>query len=303
MWRPRPNSFAKTRARAGSRSTLGQFQRVVGTESSDDLLGAPGPVTHRPVVLTNRRLLGTSVRELGMEHVHGVTITRIGRGDLTFTAQPNVRVQFGDVLHLVGEAGVLKEATRTLGNAGRKLEETTFAAIFAGILLGVLVGLYPLRIEGLPAPVRLGLAGGPLMVAILLSHLGRFGPLVMHIPLQANRALRELGIMLFLANVGLLSGGSFVATVFTPQGAQWVVLGLAVTLLPLLAVGIVARRWHRMNFMTLSGLLSGGMTDPPALAFATGVARCDAPDVAYAAVYPLTMLLRIVAAQVIAQLQ
>jgi len=287
----------------GTRSTLEQFQRVVGTESSDDLLHSPGPVTRRSVVLTNRRLLGKSVRELGMDHVPGVTITRIGRGDLSFTARPDVRLQFGDVLRLVGEAEVLAEATRTLGNAVRKLEETTFAAIFAGILAGVLVGLYPLRLEGLPAPVRLGLAGGPLMVAILLSHLGRVGPLVMHMPLQANRALRELGIMLFLANVGLLSGGSFVATVFTPQGAQWVLLGLAVTLLPLLVVGVVARKVHRMNYMALSGLLSGGMTDPPALAFATAVARCDSPAVAYAAVYPLTMLLRIVAAQVIAQLQ
>jgi putative transport protein len=287
----------------GTRSTLEQFQRVVGTESSDDLVHSPGPVARRSVVLTNRRLLGKSVRELGMDHVPGVTITRIGRGDLSFTARPDVRLQFGDVLRLVGEAEVLAEATRTLGNAVRKLEETTFAAIFAGILAGVLVGLYPLRLEGLPAPVRLGLAGGPLMVAILLSHLGRVGPLVMHMPLQANRALRELGIMLFLANVGLLSGGSFVATVFTPQGAQWVLLGLAVTLLPLLVVGVVARKVHRMNYMALSGLLSGGMTDPPALAFATAVARCDSPAVAYAAVYPLTMLLRIVAAQVIAQLQ
>lgn len=286
----------------GTRASLGQFQRIVGSESGDDLLHSPGPVTRRLVVLTNQRLLGKSVRELGAEQVPGVTITRIGRGDLAFTARPDVRVQFGDVLHLVGEASLLTEATRTLGNAVRKLEETTFAAIFAGILVGLLVGLYPLRIEGLPAPVRLGLAGGPLMVAILLSHLGRLGPLVMHMPLQANRALRELGIMLFLAHVGLLSGGSFVATVITPQGAQWVLLGLVVTLVPLLAVGVVARRWHGMNYMTLSGLLTGGMTDPPALAFATGVARCDSPAVAYAAVYPLTMLLRIVAAQVLAQL-
>jgi putative transport protein len=286
----------------GTRSGLGQFQRVVGCESGDDLLHAPGPVTRRAVVVTNKRLLGQSVREVGIEHTPGVTITRIGRGDLAFTARPDVRLQFGDVLHLVGDEKSLQEAARALGNAVRKLEETSFAVIFAGIALGVLIGLYPVPIEGLPAPVRLGLAGGPLIVAILLSHLGRLGPLVLHMPLQANRALREFGIMLFLAAVGLLSGARFVATVLTPQGAQWMLLGLAVTLLPLLAVGIVARRWHRMNYVTLTGLLSGGMTDPPALAFATATARSDAPAVAYATVYPLTMLLRIVAAQIIAQL-
>ena len=286
----------------GTRSSLEQFQRVVGCESHDDLLHAPGPVTRRAVVVTNKRLLGRTVRDVGLEHTPGVTITRIGRGDLVFTARPDVRLQFGDVLHLVGDEKSLQDAGRALGNAVRKLEETTFAVIFAGIAAGVLVGLYPLRLEGLPAPVRLGLAGGPLLVAIVLSHLGRVGPLVLHMPLQANRALREFGIMLFLATVGLLSGGRFAATVITPQGAQWMLLGLAVTLLPLLAVGIVARRWHRMNYVTLSGLLSGGMTDPPALAFATAAARSDAPAVAYATVYPLTMLLRIVAAQVIAQL-
>lgn len=166
----------------------------------------------------------------------------------------------------------------------------------------MLLGLYPFRIEGLPAPVRLGLAGGPLVMAILLSHLGRLGPMVMHMPINANRALRELGIILFLANVGLLSGEKFMTTVFSMQGLQWVLLGLAVTMLPLLAVGFVARKWHRMNFMSLCGLLSGGMTDPPALAFATSMARCDSPAIAYAAVYPLTMLLRIVAAQIIAQM-
>lgn len=286
----------------GTRHNLGQFQRVVGCECGDDLLHAPGPVTRRAVVVTNKHLLGRTVRDVGLEHTPGVTITRIGRGDLAFTARPDVRLQFGDVLHLVGDEKSLQDASRALGNAVRKLEETTFAVIFAGIAVGVLVGLYPLRIEGLPAPVRLGLAGGPLMVAIVLSHLGRIGPLVLHMPLQANRALREFGIMLFLATVGLLSGGRFAATVLTPQGAQWMLLGLAVTLLPLLAVGIVARRWHRMNYITLTGLLSGGMTDPPALAFATAAARSDAPAVAYATVYPLTMLLRIIAAQVIAQM-
>jgi putative transport protein len=286
----------------GTQSHLDHFRLIIGSVSEENLMKAPGDVTYRRVVLTNKRMLGKTVHELGLEHLHNVTVTRVSRGDLIFTALPEVRLQFGDMLQLVGDEESLNHATQALGNAVHMLQETKFAAIFAGILLGVLLGLYPVHIEGLPAPVRLGLAGGPLVVAILLSHLGRLGPMVMHMPLNANRALRELGIILFLANVGLLSGEKFAATVFSTQGLQWVLLGVLVTMLPLLLVGIVARKWHRMNFMNLCGLLSGGMTDPPALAFATTMARCDSPAVAYAAVYPLTMLLRIVAAQVIAQM-
>lgn len=286
----------------GTQAHLEQFRLVIGSVSEENLMKAPGSVTYRRVLLTNKRMLGKTVRELGLEHLHGVTVTRVSRGDLIFTALPDLRLQFGDMLQLVGDEESLNTATQALGNAVHMLQETKFAAIFAGILLGVLLGLYPFRIEGLPAPVRLGLAGGPLVMAILLSHLGRLGPMVMHMPINANRALRELGIILFLANVGLLSGEKFMTTVFSMQGLQWVLLGLVVTMLPLLAVGFVARKWHRMNFMSLCGLLSGGMTDPPALAFATSMARCDSPAIAYAAVYPLTMLLRIVAAQIIAQM-
>ncbi|MCB1279142.1 putative transporter [Prosthecobacter sp.] len=286
----------------GTQAHLDQFRLVIGRVSSENLMKAPGRVTYRRVVLTNKHLLGKTVRELGLDHFHNITVTRVSRGDLIFTALPDLRLQFGDMLQLVGDEESLNAATQRLGNAVQMLQETKFAAIFAGILLGVLLGLYPIRIEGLPVPVRLGLAGGPLIMAILLSHLGRLGPMIMHMPINANRALRELGIILFLANVGLLSGEKFISTVFSNQGLQWVLLGIVVTMLPLLVVGFVARRFHGLNFMTLCGLLSGGMTDPPALAFATTMARCDSPAVGYAAVYPLTMLLRIVAAQVIAQL-
>ena len=286
----------------GTQAHLDQFRLVVGSVSAANLMQAPGRLTYRRVVLTNKQLLGKTVRELGLEPLHDVAVTRVSRGDLIFTALPDLRLQFGDMLQLVGDEAALDQATRVIGNAVEQLQETKFAAVFAGILLGVLLGLYPFHLEGLPAPVRLGLAGGPLVVAILLSRLGRLGPLILHMPLNANRALRELGIILFLANVGLLAGGTFASTVFSVQGLQWLLLGLAVTLLPLLLVGFLARRLHGMNFVSLCGLLAGGMTDPPALAFATGLARCDSPAVAYAAVYPLTMLLRIVAAQVLAQL-
>ena len=286
----------------GTLAHLEQFRLVIGSVSEENLMKAPGHVTYRRVVLTRRSWLGKTVQELGLDHLYGVTVTRVSRGDLIFTALPDLRLQFGDMLQLVGDEESLNAATQALGNAVQMLHETSFAAIFAGIFLGILLGLYPFQIQGLPAPVRLGLAGGPLVMAILLSHLGRVGPMVLHMPINANRALRELGIILFLSNVGLLSGGQFVATVFSAQGLQWVLLGVLVTVLPLLVVGILARRLHGLNFVSMCGLLSGGMTDPPALAFANSLARCDSPAVAYAAVYPLTMILRIVAAQILVQM-
>lgn len=286
----------------GTRRRLEQFQKIVGSVATEDLLKAPGPLTFRRVVLTNRRMLGKSVAELGLEPLFHVSVTRVSRGDQVFAALPEVRLQYGDMVHLVGDEESLEAATKTLGNAVQQLQETKFAAVFAGIFLGVLLGLQPFHLPGLPAPVRLGLAGGPLLLALVLSHLGKVGPLVMHMPMNANRSLRELGMLLFLANVGLMAGGQFAATVFTPQGLGWVTAGLAVTLVPLLAVGVVARKVHKMNYMTLAGMISGGMTDPPALAFATTMAKSDSPALAYAAVYPLTMLLRIVTAQVLAQL-
>lgn len=286
----------------GTRRRLEQFQKIVGSVAAEDLLKAPGPLTFRRVVLTNRRMLGKSVAEVGLEPLFHVSVTRVSRGDQVFAALPEVRLQYGDMVHLVGDEESLEAATQALGNAVQQLQETKFAAVFAGIFLGVLLGLQPFHLPGLPAPVRLGLAGGPLLLALVLSHLGKVGPLVMHMPMNANRSLRELGMLLFLANVGLMAGGQFAATVFTPQGLGWVTAGLAVTLLPLLAVGVVARKVHKMNYMTLAGLVSGGMTDPPALAFATTMAKSDSPALAYAAVYPLTMLLRIVIAQVLAQI-
>lgn len=285
----------------GTAAHLEQLRVVIGGLSGENLMKAPGNVSNRRVVLTNKQWLAKGIRESGLEQMHNVTVTRVSRGDLILSARPDLRLQYGDTIQLVGDEESLNAATQAVGNAVQQLQETKFAAIFAGIFLGVLLGLVPIHVSGLPAPVRLGLAGGPLVVAILLSHLGRLGPMVMHMPLNANRALRELGIILFLACVGLLSGGKFAETVLTTQGMQWVVLGVVVTMLPLLLVGLVARKLHQMNFMSLCGLMSGGMTDPPALAFATTLARSDAPAVAYATVYPLTMILRIVAAQIIAQ--
>jgi putative transport protein len=189
-----------------------------------------------------------------------------------------------------------------LGDAVRKLNETQFIPLFIGIVLGVTLGLIPIRIPGMSVPVRLGLAGGPLIAGIVLSRLGHVRGLVWHMPLPANLAFRELGITLFLAAVGLTAGEKLFATVFTKTGLVWLGCAALVATLPLLLVGAFARAALKLNYATLSGLIAGSTTDPPALAFAGLITQSDAPHVAYATVYPLTMLLRIVAAQALVML-
>jgi len=286
----------------GTRAGLDQFERIVGRRSDVDLMPAQGVVSHRRVVVTRKEMLGKTLAELGLEPLHGVVVSRLSRADLEMTAVPDVRLQFGDVLNIVGEAEGLERAAERVGNSAKALQHTQFTPIFVGIALGVIAGLIPVAVPGLPVPVRLGLAGGPLIVAILLSRIGHFGGLVWHMPAAASVAFRELGITLFLACVGLKAGERFVATVLTPVGLAWVGVAVIITLVPLLIVGLFGRLVWKLNFMTLSGLLAGSMTDPPALAFAGAVAKSDAPHVAYATVYPMTMLLRIVTAQVLALL-
>lgn len=183
---------------------------------------------------------------------------------------------------------------------GEESSDTHFVSLFVGIVLGVIVGTAPLVVPGLPKPVQLGLAGGPLVVALLLGHVGRIGPLVFSMPAETNLAFREFGIALFFAAVGLAAGPTLFATVFSSTGLQWLAVGLCVTVLPLFVTALVARAVLHMNFSTLGGLLAGSMTDPPALTFMNTLARSDAPMLAYVTVYPMTTLLRILAAQVMA---
>jgi len=263
------------------------------------LLKAPGRVAFRRVVVTRKEVLGKSIGELGLDSIYGVTITRVVRADVEMSASPELKLQFGDFLHVVGDEEHIAKASDALGNSLRVLNQTNFIPIFLGILLGVAAGLIPFAVPGLPVPVRLGLAGGPLVLAILLARLGKIGPLVWFMPATANTALREMGIILFLASVGIKAGEKFLPTLLSSDGLIWLAGACAITILPLLTVGLFARLVLKMNFISLCGLLAGGMTDPPALAFANAIAKSDTPSVAYAAVYPLTMLLRIMAAQLI----
>jgi putative transport protein len=203
-------------------------------------------------------------------------------------------------VQVVGHESVIGQAAEYLGDSVHALNETHFVPLFAGIAAGISIGTFPIAFPGLPQPLRLGLAGGPLVVAIIVGRLGRIGRLVWHVPRTASMAFRELGIALFFAGVGLMAGPTFFATAFSWTGILWVIAGACVTIVPLLIVGIIARSKLALNFVELSGLLAGSMTDPPALAFANGICNSEAPAVAYATVYPLTMLLRIVVAQFLA---
>jgi len=283
----------------GTRHSLNEFSRVVGPPSRHDLLAAPGGIQSRRIVVTRRAVLGRTLGELSLHAHYGVVVTRLARNEVEWTAGSHQRLRFGDVVQVVGSESALEKAADGLGDAVHELHETQFVPLFAGIALGVLVGLIPMALPGIPSAIRLGLAGGPLIIAILLGRLGHWGPLVWHMPLNTNLAFRELGITLFLACVGIKAGAQFFQTVWSTQGLIWLLSGLIITTIPLLVVGFCARRFFRLNFLTLSGLLAGSMTDPPALSFACGIARSDAPTGAYASVYPLTMILRILSTQLL----
>jgi putative transport protein len=283
----------------GTEPHLESFQRIVGSRSNEDLMKAPGEVSFRRVIVTNKPVLGRTVRQLGFETKYGVSVTRLQRGGIEMMATADVELQFGDALVIVGDARALEQVAAELGNSPKELNETNFIPVFFGIALGIIAGSLPIALPGLPVPVRLGLAGGPLVLAIVLARVGNIGRLVWYMPGNVNYAFRELGIILFLACVGLKAGSQFVSTLLSPSGLLWLVCGAAITIVPILAAGIIGRSVLKLNYMTILGLQAGSMTDPPALAFANTIAGSHAPAISYASVYPLTMLLRITVAQVL----
>jgi putative transport protein len=260
---------------------------------------APSDAIFQRVLVTKPEVLGKSRAELGLEALFGVVLTRVIRGETEMPFTGAIRLQFGDTVQLVGTAEQVAAASHVLGNSVKALNQTHFIPMFLGIALGVILGTRPVEIPGLPVPLKLGLAGGPLVVSILLGRLGHFGRMIWHMPGSANVAFRELGISLFLACVGLKAGPHFFSAVFTESGAVWLASAVMITFVPLLTVGLFARLFLRMNFTAIMGLIAGSTTDPPALAFAGAISKSDAPAVAYATVYPLAMLLRILGAQAI----
>ncbi|HBY9525896.1 TPA: putative transporter [Klebsiella aerogenes] len=287
----------------GRPEDLHNAQLVIGKEVATSLSTRGTDLKVERVVVTNEKVLGKKIRDLHFKQRYDVVISRLNRAGVELVASSHASLQFGDILNLVGRPQAIDAVANELGNAQQKLQQVQMLPVFIGIGLGVLLGSIPLFIPGFPAALKLGLAGGPLIMALILGRIGSIGKLYWFMPPSANLALRELGIVLFLAVVGLKSGGNFVDTLLHGEGLSWIAYGIFITAIPLLTVGILARMLAKMNYLTLCGMLAGSMTDPPALAFANNLhATSGAAALSYATVYPLVMFLRIITPQLLAVL-
>ncbi len=284
----------------GKKGGVDAFIAAVGRSSEIDLRSLPGDLVTRRIVVTRRGIPGSSIGSLMLHDRFGVVVGRVIRGDFNFAGTPNIRLNFADKLVVVGTEDGIAAAAESLGDSLEALDHPQVLSVFVGILLGVAVGAVPFRLPGVPAAVKLGTAGGPLLMAIFLSRIGRVGRLNFFISQSANLMLREIGIILFLSCVGLSAGEGFFAVLLKGPGLAWIGYGALLTMVPVLTVGFSARAFLKLNYLSLCGLLSGAMTDPPALAFANTQTPSDAPSIAYATVYPLTMVLRVLSAQLMA---
>lgn len=285
----------------GQKQDLENARLVIGDQVDTSLSTRGTALQVSRVVVTNEKVLGKKIRDLNLKQKYDVVISRLNRSGVELVASSNASLQFGDILNLVGRPESIDRVADIVGNAQQKLQQVQMLPVFIGIGLGVLLGSIPLFIPGFPAALKLGLAGGPLVVALILGRIGSIGKLYWFMPPSANLALRELGIVLFLSVVGLKSGGNFVDTLLNGDGLSWIGYGILITAIPLLTAGILARAMAKMNYLTICGMLAGSMTDPPALAFANGLhPTSGAAALSYATVYPLAMFLRIISPQLLA---
>lgn len=257
------------------------------------------PMVSRRILVTQPNINGKTLGELHFSSMYGVNVTRVNRSGMDLFAARQLRLQVGDRVMVVGPQDAIERVANLLGNQLRRLDHPNIVTIFVGILCGILFGSLPIAIPGMPTPVKLGLAGGPLIISILIGRFGHKVKLVTYTTMSANLMLREVGLVLFLASVGIKAGENFVQMVVEGDGVLYVGLGFLITFIPLIITGIIARWHHRVNYFTLMGLIAGSNTDPPALAYANQIAGNDAPAVGYSTVYPLTMFLRILTAQLL----
>ncbi|WP_097433907.1 putative transporter [Escherichia coli] len=287
----------------GQPADLHNAQLVIGQEVDTSLSTKGTDLRVERVVVTNENVLGKRIRDLHFKERYDVVISRLNRAGVELVASGDISLQFGDILNLVGRPSAIDAVANVLGNAPQKLQQVQMLPVFIGIGLGVLLGSIPVFVPGFPAALKLGLAGGPLIMALILGRIGSIGKLYWFMPPSANLALRELGIVLFLSVVGLKSGGDFVNTLVNGEGLSWIGYGALITAVPLITVGILARMLAKMNYLTMCGMLAGSMTDPPALAFANNLhPTSGAAALSYATVYPLVMFLRIITPQLLAVL-
>lgn len=253
----------------------------------------------RRILVTQPSINGKTLGEIHFSSMYGVNVTRVNRSGMDLFASRQLRLQVGDRVMVVGPQDAIERVAGLLGNQLKRLDHPNIVTIFAGILCGILFGSLPIAIPGIPTPVKLGLAGGPLIISILIGRFGYKVKLVTYTTMSANLMLREVGLVLFLASVGIKAGANFVQTVVEGDGLLYVLIGFLITFIPLIVIGAIARWHYRVNYFTLMGLIAGSNTDPPALAYANQTSGNDAPAVGYSTVYPLTMFLRILTAQLL----
>lgn len=254
---------------------------------------------NRRILITKPELNGKRLGQLKLRKLYGINITRINRAGVDLVAKPGLTLQVGDRVNVVGTETAVSNVEKVLGNSMKRLNEPNLITIFVGIALGIVLGSIPISFPGIPQPVKLGLAGGPLVVAILISRFGYHYKLITYTTQSANLMLREIGITLFLACVGISAGDGFVDTIVNNGGFAWIGYGFIITFVPLMIIGCIGRYFCKVNYFTLMGLIAGSTTDPPALAYSNATAGNDVPSVGYATVYPLTMFLRVLTAQLL----
>ena len=257
------------------------------------------PMVSRRILVTQPSINGKTLGEMHFSSMYGVNVTRVNRSGMDLFAARNLRLQVGDRVMMVGPQDAIERVAGILGNQLKRLDHPNIVTIFVGILCGIIFGSLPIAVPGMPTPVKLGLAGGPLIISILIGRFGYKVKLVTYTAMSANLMLREVGLVLFLASVGIKAGGNFVQTVVGGDGLLYVLIGFLITFIPLIIIGVIARWHHRVNYYTLIGLIAGSTTDPPALAYSNQISGNDAPAVGYSTVYPLAMFLRILTAQLL----
>ena len=278
------------------------IKTFIGSEIQMDRkqwIPAESKFVSRRILVTKPDMNGKRLGELQLRRLYGINVTRVNRAGVELVGKSELVLQIGDRITVVGSELAVDKVASLMGNSLKRLNEPNLITIFVGIALGVLLGSIPLTFPGIPQPVKLGLAGGPLVVSLLISRFGYRYKLITYTTQSANFMLREVGITIFLACVGLNAGTGFVDTIVNRGGVAWIGYGFIITMLPLLIVGCIGRYIYKLNYFTLMGLLAGSTTDPPALAYANTTAGNDVPAVGYATVYPLTMFLRVLTAQLI----
>ena len=258
-----------------------------------------GKLISKSVVVTNPKINGRTLRKMHLNRLYEVNVTRVNRGGIVLFASPSLELKVGDKVRVVGREDAVERVRKLFGDCVKTLHAPNIATIFIGIFVGIIFGSIPISIPSMPVPLKLGIAGGPLIIALLIGRFGHKIGLVTYTTTSANLMLREIGLVLFLASVGIKAGDSFIDTVVAGDGALYVLSGLLITVIPILIVGTIARLHNKLNYYTIMGMLAGTYTDPPALAYANSVCMKDAPSVGYSTVYPLSMFLRILTAQLI----